>query len=590
MKNLRLAALAALLFLLAACAQQPVQPPAAQSTPAADDAALLDAPHDDDEPKTSANLKLPQIELTPEILYKLLLGEAAAQRGQLSVAIPAYLDLARTTHDPRIAQRATELAWMSRNNDAVTEAAALWLDADPNSIEALQTLTTVLVGQARLTEAKPYLEKLLAYDKDNAGSIFLRLGMMLARHPDKPAVLQLLQDLAKPYGALPEAHFSVARAAANAGQTTLALSEVRAALKLRPQWEEAVLLQGQLLQLTSNDAALAYFQDYLEKNPRAIDVRLNYARLLVGLQRYEEARAQFQRLLQEFPQNPDVAMAVGMLSLQLKDYDAATTQFKQAISTGSKEADTARYYLGQIEEDAGRYEAARDWYAQIGPGEHFIASRMRSAGVLVKQGKLAEAQQYLQAQQAQTQNSQERLQFIQLEAQLLREAQHYREAYALLGKTLKKAPDSPELLYDHAMLAEKLGHYDVLEADLRKVIKLKPDFAHAYNALGYTFADRNVRLPEAYTLIEQALKLAPEDPFIIDSMGWVLYRMGKADASLTQLQHALDLRADPEIAAHFGEVLWSSGRHDEARQVWDRALKDNPGNDVLLATIKKFTP
>jgi tetratricopeptide (TPR) repeat protein len=140
------------------------------------------------------------------------------------------------------------------------------------------------------------------------------------------------------------------------------------------------------------------------------------------------------------------------------------------------------------------------------------------------------------------------------------------------------------------MVAEKLGLYSVLEANLRKVIKLKPDYAHAYNALGYTFADRNTRLPEALGLIEQALKLAPEDPFIIDSMGWVLYRMGKADASLTQLQRAFGLRADPEIAAHFGEVLWSSGRQNEAREVWDRALKENPGNDVLLATIKKFTP
>jgi tetratricopeptide (TPR) repeat protein len=160
----------------------------------------------------------------------------------------------------------------------------------------------------------------------------------------------------------------------------------------------------------------------------------------------------------------------------------------------------------------------------------------------------------------------------------------------VLDRALQKTPDSTDLLYDHAMMAEKLDRMDVLEANLRKVIQIKPDYAHAYNALGYTFADRNTRLPEAYDLIDRALKLAPDDPFIIDSMGWVLYRLGKNEESLGYLKRAFDLRPDPEIAAHLGEVLWSAGQHDEARKVWNMALKGDPDNTVLVTTVKKFTP
>ncbi len=182
------------------------------------------------------------------------------------------------------------------------------------------------------------------------------------------------------------------------------------------------------------------------------------------------------------------------------------------------------------------------------------------------------------------------MQLTQAEAQLLRDANEYRTAYDVLGQALEKNPNSPELLYDHAMAAEKIDRIDVLESNLRKVIEIKPDYAHAYNALGYTLADRNTRLQEAYTLIEQALKLAPDDPFIMDSMGWVLYRMSQNDASITFLKRAFDLRPDAEIAAHLGEVLWAAGQRDEARKIWNNALKANPANEVLLATVKKFSP
>ena len=585
MKILKLAVWAPVLM-LAACAQQPLQPggdaqpgqPAAQF-PAAKPRVAVRPPA---KPRV-----LPNQELSQATLFKLLLAEIALQRGQVNVAVQSLLEAARETKDPRIAQRATEVAWNARFIRVALETAGIWLAAEPESSQARQVIAALLVNQGRLAEAQPHLAQSLAADPQNAGASFMQLQTLLARHSDKAAVLQLTQDLAKPYPKLPEAHYSVAQAAWGAGQSELALTEVRAALALRPEWEQAALLQGQLLQSTSNAEAFAYYQGYLKRHPRAMDVRLDYARLLVTGQKYAEARGEFQALMKEFPDNPDVALAVGLLSLQLRDFDAAEAQLLRALETHYKDPDAVRFYLGQANGERQRFDEALRWYDSIKGGEQYVPARSRYATILAKQGKLDEARKYLQESGL---NAQQRVQFIQAEAQLLREANDYRGAYDVLGQALEKNPQSPDLLYDHAMAAEKIDRIDVLESNLRQVIQIKPDHAHAYNALGYTLADRNIRLPEAYTLIEQALKIAPEDPFIMDSMGWVLYRMSQHDSALVFLKRAFELRPDAEIAAHLGEVLWATGQRDEARKIWDGALKQNPANEVLLATVKKFSP
>ena len=584
MKIFKLAVFAPVLALVA-CAQPPLQsgdaqpgPPAAQA-PAPQPRVVVRPPA---QPRV-----LPNHELNQGILFKLLLAEIALQRGQVNVAVQSLLEVARETKDPRIAQRATEVAWNARFIRVALETAGIWLAAEPESMQARQVLAALLVNQARLAEALPHLAQSLAADPQNVGANFLQLQTLLARHPDKAAVLQLTQTLAKPYPKLPEAHYSIAQAALNAEQNELALTEIRAALLLRPEWEQAALLQGQLLQRTSNAEARAYFQGYLKGHPRAMDVRLNYARLLVTDQKYAEARSEFQALMKEFPDNPDVALAVGLLSLQLHDFDAAEAQLLRALETNYKDPDAVRLYLGQANEQRQRFDEALRWYGSITGGAQYVPARSHYATILARQGKLDEARKYLQESGL---NAQQRVQFTQAEAQLLREANDYRGAYDVLGQALEKNPKSPDLLYDHAMAAEKIDRVDVLESNLRQVIQIKPDHAHAYNALGYTLADRNIRLQEAYALIEQALKIAPEDPFIMDSMGWVLYRMGQHDAALVFLKRAFELRPDAEIAAHLGEVLWAAGRPDEARRIWDGALKLSPANEVLLATVKKFSP
>lgn len=576
--NPKLLILAMLAFLVA-CAQQPLK-----STSAA---ATANEEEQEEQPAGAAkNQTLPKQELSKGVLYELLLGEIAGQRGQLDVATKAYVDLANTTRDPRIAQRATEIALYSKQPEAALQAARVWADVDPDSAQARQTLVALLISSRKLEEARPIIEKLFSAEGQNVGEGFMQLNGLLSKYPDKPAALSLVQELAQPYPRVAEAHLAIGQAAWSAMQFDVALSEARKALELRPAWELAVLFQGQVLQHTSNKLALEYMRGYLKSYPKAKDVRLNYARLLVAEKDYPQARSEFQKLRAAFPNNAEVSLAVGLLSMQLNDFDAAEASFREALSQNYKDPDSVRFYLGQIYEERKRYDEALRWYGGVGVGDQYLNAQTRYAGVLAKQGKLAEARKFLS--QIAAQDNQQRMQIILTEGQLLREAAHYQEAFDLLGHALEKNPDYTDLLYDYAMAAEKLNRLDVLEASLRKLIQLKPDYAHAYNALGYTLADRTDRLAEAMQFIEQALQLAPEDPFIIDSMGWVQYRMGNLKEGATYLRRAFADRPDPEIAAHLGEVLWVQGKHEEAETIWQTSLKDNPGNEALQNVIKKF--
>jgi tetratricopeptide (TPR) repeat protein len=281
-------------------------------------------------------------------------------------------------------------------------------------------------------------------------------------------------------------------------------------------------------------------------------------------------------------------MAVGLMALQAGDHDAAEKHFQGALAAGHKEPEAIWLFLGQIYEERKQYDEALKWYAGIAGGERYMTAQQRYANVLVKQGKMPEARKHLQS--ITPRDDAQRIQLVQAEANLLREAQAYSDAYDLLGKTLEGAPDSVDLLYDQAMIADKLDRVDVMERNLRKVIEIEPKHAHAYNALGYTFADRNQRLPEARKLIEKALELSPQDGYIIDSLGWVLFRMGEVREAIVQLRRAFELRPEGEVGAHLGEVLWADGKRDEAQKIWSNLLKETPVNDTLLGTVKRLAP
>ena len=576
MSELRTALLALSLFGVASTAVH------AQSAPP------TAAPAEARRPAPRVPQPLPTAELTEQLMFKMMIAEVAVQRGQTQVAVPAYLDLARETRDPRIAQRATEVAWNARMVSQALEAASLWLQTDPESSQARQILAALLVNQSQLEEARPHLERWLAADRDNAGQAFLQLSKLLSRNKDVQGVLQLMRALAEPYANVPEARLTVAQAAWNAGAQQLVIDESRAALALRPDWELAALFHAQALQRRSIGDAAAFLEGWLKTQPQARDARLNYARLLVTAKRYPEARKEFEVLLAAQPENGELAMAVAALAMQATDYDTADKLLKRVLDSDYRDKDSARLYLGQLAEERKRSDEALKWYAAVGRGEHFVSAQSRYAGVLAKQGKLDLARRHLRS--VEPANNAQRVQLTQAEAQLLREAERYQEAFDVLGRALEQLPNYPDLLYDHAMAAEKVQRFDVLESNLRKLIEIRPDNAHAYNALGYTLAERNERLDEARKLIETAIGLAPDDPFIMDSMGWVLYRQGQLKEAVEWLQRAYVLRPDAEVAAHFGEVLWADGQRERAQQVWKEALKDNAKNEVLQSTVKRFMP
>ena len=531
---------------------------------------------------------LPKLDLTPKIIYELLLAEIAGNRGQLQLAVDTYVDLAKSTRDPRIVRRAAEVAVFARRPDAALAMAQLWTEIEPESPQAQQMLVGLLLSAQRLDEASGHLAKLLALEGDKTGDTLLRLNRLLARYPDKQAVRRLIEKLTQPYDGLAEAHFARAQAAVNTGDNVHALAEIERAQALRPQWQDAVLFKAQIQQRSSNTQAMDTLRDYLGTYPDAREVRLAYARTLVGEKRYKDARAQFNVLLNGSKDDPEAIYAVALLSLQLNDLGVAETQFKRLLELGFGDANLVRLYLGQIAEQSKRPQEALRWYGLVTPGEQYLPAQLRRAKLLAQLGRLEDGRVALQ--QAAADHPSERIPLLIAEAQLLSDAGRSADAFELLNGKLSAQPDQPELLYESAMLAEKIGRFGVFERKLRKLIRLKPNYAHAYNALGYSLADRDVRLDEAEKLIDKALSLAPDDAFILDSKGWVLYRRGDDGGALGYLQKAYKLRSDPEIAAHLGEVLWKLGRHDEAVQTWNAAASANPGNEALTATIKKFKP
>jgi tetratricopeptide (TPR) repeat protein len=532
--------------------------------------------------------RLPSVALTPRLLYFFLLAEISGQRGQLANSAELYRDLARETRDPRIARRATELALHGRRTDMALEAARVWLEVEPESAQARQTLISLLAAQGRYDELLSVVTVMLSVEPQNVGHNLLRLSRLLARGGDRQAIRMLVDTVTDPYLQLPEAHYARALAAFEARDMAAANRAIVRALDLKPDWEAAILFRVQLIE--NRTEALAVLGAFIAVNPQAREVRLVYARALVGEKRYAEARREFAVLLEQGANEPekngDVIFAVAVLSLQLNDAAQAEKQLHRLVDIGHAEADKARFYLGQIAEEGKRWDEALQWFAQVGHGEHYLTARLHAASVLAKQDKLDLARRQLSEAEAAT--PKERVQLLIGEAQILREAGRIPEAHAVLVAGLVQQPDQPELLYEIALLAEKMGRTDELEARLRRLIELRPDHAHALNALGYSLAERNVRLGEARELIERALQLAPNDPFILDSKGWVLFRQGEAQAALDVLNTAFGIRPDPEIAAHIGEVLWSIGRQAEARQAWEKAQRDNPASETLADTIKRF--
>ncbi|MEP6677693.1 MAG: tetratricopeptide repeat protein [Betaproteobacteria bacterium] len=541
--------------------------------------------------------------LSAENFYRLLLGDVAMKRGASAVAARAYLEAARDAQDPRIARRATEIALVARQRNLAQQAARLWVALDPSAERAKQVVAALAAGESGRDaleasgddELKQRLTKLLAdsmLSGSGVGEAFLQINRLFGQQADKKAVYKLIRELAQPYPTSPEAHFAVALAAYNAGTddtdlAAAAMQQIDRALELRPDWDRGVVMKSELLGRRAPEAATTYLRGFLAAHPDARPVAGALAQRYVEQKRYVEARAVMQGLWDQDKSSRDLEFAVASIALSQKDYAEAERLFADLKAAKYGEPGAMDLYLAQIAEETKRYADAIERYRAIEEGDRAWLAKLRIAAMLGKQGKVDEARRWLNELPAVTID--ERIQVRQAEAQLLREAGDAPGAYAVLAKALVEFPESPDLNYDAALLAEKLDRVEEAETRLRKLVALKPDDAQSLNALGYTLVDRTPRTSEGFALIERAHKLSPNDPFIMDSMGWALYRLGRIDEAVTYLKRALAERPDAEIAAHLGEVLWAKGDRDSARAIWKAQLEANPENAVLKETVDRHS-
>jgi tetratricopeptide (TPR) repeat protein len=568
------------LFVVAGCgALGPAQAPGSEATLARASAAT-------EVPAAPPAPAGPAVEESP--YYRILVAEVAGHRGQLELSVSQYLAVARQTRDPRVAERAVRVAAYARNEAAALEGARLWAELAPTSHEAHRVLAGLFLRAGRVEEAVAEIRTLFEVLKTTPAQTYALLVEMLARERDDATALEAMDRFAAgseddPMAQIARANLAVRRS--HLDRATAILDEV---LARHPDEASALLLRAQVLQNQGkSEEAIGFLGQALERRPDDAVLRVAYGRLLVAAKRYPEAVQAFRQVVARAPENGEARFALALLLLQTEQLDEAEEQLRVVASRGTRQA-SGRFYLGQLAEGRGRLDEAKSWYRQVDSGEHFLDAQIRVGVLLAREGRLDQAREHLQGIETTGEGDQARVFLV--EAELLTEAGRYEDAMTLYNLALEETPDELDLLYSRAMLAEKMDRIDDLERDLRAILARDPDHAQALNALGYTLADRNTRLDEAHALITRALELRPDDYFILDSMGWVLYRMGRVPEALDFLRRAAALSDDAEVAVHLGEVLWVSGDQAGAREVWQAALERKPGDERILEVMRRFLP
>lgn len=572
--------------------------PAALAQAPAVDVAVAAPPK---EPPTHSRMDAP-------LFYQLLVGELELRGGKPGNAYQAVLDAARRTKDEALFRRAVEIALQGRAGDEALAAAVAWREAQPQSLEALRTQVQLLAALNRTADtAEPVAALLRAAPAPEQPAIISALPRLYQRASDKRLAAELLDKALAPYldapGTRTAARAALGRAWLQAGEPARALALAERAQADEPAAPGAVLLALELLPGTP--AAEKVVRTYLAQPKPEPMVRMAYVRMLTGSQRYSDAVVQLERVTAEQPELAAAWLQLGAIHLELREPAKAEqalqryVQLAQAGPTVAVESDddelplagerarvTAWLLLAQAAEMRGDFRAAEEWLKRVDDPQRALEVQSRRASILVRQNRIADARELIR--RTPERNADDARAKLVAEAQVLRDAKRWREAYDVLGQASQRFKDDADLIYEQAMTAEKLDRMDDMESLLKRVIALKPDFHHAYNALGYSLADRNRRLPEARELIAKALSLAPGDPFITDSMGWLEYRAGRRDEALKLLRQAYAARPDVEIAAHLGEVLWVDGQRDEARRVLRDARGRDASNEVLRETVARL--
>ena len=520
-----------------------------------------------------------------DTLYSLLSAELAGQRNRLDIALDNYVTQAINTQDPGISERAFRIAEYLGADQAALDTSLIWVKNAPDDIEAQRAAAIQLARNGRYDESLVYMEKVLQAkgdthfdflalaaietDADTRAGLQKSFDSLLAKHPDN---VQLI--------------FGKALLMQQDGDAEGALKLLE---KNPPQNGEIapILLRARLLQsLNRGDEALPLLKKSVSQYPDDKRLGLTYARTLVEQNRMAEAKVQFASLVEQYPEDDELRFSLALVCLEGKSWDEAEGYLQELIERDSH-VDSAHLNLGRIAEERNDPEGALVEYALVGPGSEYLPAQLRQADILISHGRGAEASKKLaSARGAQPDYA---IQLYLIEAETLAANNQTDRAWNTLQQALKQYPDDLNLLYSRAMLAEKRNDLDQMERDLRAIIKREPDNAMALNALGYTLSDRTTRYAEAKALIQQAYDLNPDDPAVLDSLGWVNYRLGNLDEAERLLRQALERFPDQEVAAHLGEVLWANGKQREAKKIWGTFLKENPDSPILRKTILRLT-
>ena len=519
------------------------------------------------------------------LLYNTLVAEIAGHRGNLGEAVRYYRKVVAQTDQPAVIRRAVRIMAFAKDYASAGMAVEKWLQLSPDNMEAHQLAATIAIHQKKSQQAAKHLQWMMTRSGKQG---FIVLAAFLDRLNQPALALPVVETILSRHADQVDAQVIYARQAFNAGEFEKSRHAARRAIDLQPTHTEAQIIYARSrIESGEVEQSLASLAKTVERYPDNRDLRLNYARLLVTSNRFESAVEQFEVLIKSAPDNADLLYSTALVMLQIKRYnDAKQLLVKLTGMPGHQQE--ARYYLGKLEEQRKNFSKALDWYKAVGRGSLYIESQMSAARIQAKQGQIAAARKaYAELRED---NSQLVVKIWLGESEMLREIKQYRLAYDVLDKAVTLHPDNIDLLYMRALAAEKIDRIDILERDMKRVIQKQPEHAHVLNALGYTLADRTDRYEEAMGYIKRALELAPTDPAIIDSMGWVLYRMGRKEEALVYLRRALARFHDGEIAAHLGEVLWMSGQRQAALEIWNKALDVHPDSEALLDVMQRFEP
>ena len=561
----RLFALAIVFALLTACATQ---------TPVKE----RDAPT---KPEPAA--KGPERSFPNDSLYALLVAEFALRRQAYDVTLDQYMEQSSVLRDPGLSAHTTHLAQFLQREDEALQSAQLWVELDPENAEANNTLAGLLSQKGRTLEALPYL---VVVERQTGSANFPMLlngfGQLSAEQR-----AELVQGINKLSIEFPQnTHLLLTQALIHAEfqQYDLALEDLDNLFKLEPEQPQAVLLEAKILLEQQAESPYARLQRVLEEHPDAKQLRLQYARLLTVAD-MAAAREQFEILSEQSPQDGDLLFSLALINSEIGDPVAARANLRRVIAQGQR-VDEAYYYLGRLAEDDHDPEEAMANYMQVGGGQEYLVANSRIGQLLVQGGQLARSHAWFDEQREE--NPQLRDQLYGLEADILAHAGETKGAMQLLNQAVAQAPDSTSLRYARAMLSEQQDDLVFMEKELRIILAAEPNNITALNALGYTLADRTTRYTEALELVSRALELQPNEPAILDSMGWVLFRTGRYDESVQYLSRAYANFPDPEVASHLGEVLWVKGDKDAAMAVWQGALLRDPNHPKLLGTLNRL--